>query len=330
MASERKISSAMPNPSAAMLSARPVAAPSAVQPNPHAKAAADQVMAPLARPQAIKIPAGISAKKTAPAPSYLEMVEQLEPLIQKQLAEVKAVMDQRGLGPDDVQMVSALDITGREVSVCLACGVIGHDYQPTIVRQENPEIDMFVEKIVVDLEVASRLGIALGLLAYDDEGVLKLRDVNPPSSSADRAKITERFQAFRKRHTAPNVTDPKWIAEERERWVPSDATRKVKGEPDDRLCLDTAQKMLAKTGRESRVRGVTIAKSQVPAQSLKGLEAVMKGKGIQLSGTAVGQEAANVARAMFAKTSIAPTMHDLREHTGKAMAALVAQAKDAP
>ncbi len=80
-----------------------------------------------ARPPPLVMPATTAQIQAAPRPGYAEMVEQLEPLIQAQLAEVKAAMDAKGLGPDNVQFVYAIDITGKEISVCLACGIVGHE-----------------------------------------------------------------------------------------------------------------------------------------------------------------------------------------------------------
>jgi hypothetical protein len=273
----------------------------------------------------VKIPTAVGAKPAPVLPTYAEMVEQLEPLIQKQLEEVKQVLLQKKIEPKDFKAIYSVDITGREVQVCLACGQIGHNFRPTMVRQQNPEINMLSESLVVFLEVASRLGTSYGVIVYDED-VLPLREVLPPANNqADNATVLSRFDAFRLRKSNPDLGDRAWMAQELQRWQPSDATRKVSGEPSDRHALETAQAMLQKAG-PAPARGVTVTKSQVPKASMKGLEAIAKGKGVKVSGIAVGKDAQAVSHAMFAKTAIAPTMHDVRARIGEGMKALVEQA----
>lgn len=282
--------------------------------------------APLpARAEPIKIPMTASAKKLAPLPGYEELRENLEPLIEKQLAEVKQVLLQKGVSPADVKIVYAIDITGSEIQVCLACGQIGHNFRPTMVRQENPEINMLSESLVVFLEVASRLGLSYSVVAYDEE-VLPLRELLPPANNqAERAATLSRFDSFRRRHKTPDITDREWMAREMPKWNPADATKKVVGDPNDKRALDTAQALLLKAG-DAAVRGVTVSKSQIPKTSLLGFEAMLKGKGIKAAGIAVGANAPAAARAMFQKTDTAQNNHILREKMGKSMSLIVEQA----
>jgi hypothetical protein len=291
----------------------------------------------MARPTPVVVPASVGQLKAAPKASYLEMVEHLETSIQEQLAAVKAVMDSKGLGPDDVQFAYAIDITGKEISVCLACGIVGHDYQPTMVRQENPEIDMLNESLVVFLEVASRLGVAHALVAYDDTGVLTLRPMAAPATATERGQLSDRFQKFRNRFAKVMVggqlrpgmsADPAWVKAEAAVWKPSDATRKVAGEPDDRAALDEIHKLYAAYPIKAQLRGATFAKSQVPASSLKSFVGLSAAKDIKLSGIAVGKDAAQIKASFFGSTEVAPTMHDLRKHIGGGIKRLVDQAKD--
>lgn len=310
-------------PPTVMQSAAPQRAQPAMQPQ-QPVAARPTPAAPLpVRTSPIKIPAALGAKAPPVLPSYTEMVEKLEPLIQKQLDEVKQVMLQKQVEPKDFKAIYSVDITGREVQVCLACGRIGHDYMPTMVRQQNPEINMLSESLVVFLEVASRLGISYGVIVYDED-VLPLRDVIPPANNqTDNATVLQRFDAFRLRRDCPDLGDRAWMAAEMAKWQPSDASRRVSGEPSDRHALETAQAMMQKAG-PAPARGVTVTKSQVPKASMKGLEAIAKGKGVKVSGIAVGKDAQAVSHAMFAKTAIAQTMHDVRERIGEGMKSLIA------
>jgi hypothetical protein len=282
------------------------------------------VAAPLAiaRPKDIAI--SIPRPASAPSPGYDEWLAKLEPLIQSQLAEVQAVMNEKKLTPADVSMVYGIDITGRETSVCLACGIEGHDFQPTKVRKENPAIDMLQESLIVFQEVAARAGIRYGLMAYDDKGVFKLKDVGGAGTTGDRGLIAERFLGFRKRFVTPDITDPKWIAQEKARWVPSDANRKMAGEPDDTAAINVLSQMLKGSAGPM---GAVVTKSHVPKTSLRTQSLIAKSSGVMLQGIAVGERRAEVAKSMFDKTNQAVNMHALKGEIGKAITGVIAQLK---
>jgi hypothetical protein len=302
----------------------------AVEPARQTAVAAPAAVLPDARPQLVALPVNVQQAQRAPRPGYAEMVAQLEPMIQAQLAEVMAVIEAKGIKPGDVNMVYAPDITGDEVSVCLACGFVGHNYQPTLVRTQNPEIDMLTESVVVFLEVASRAGINHGLIAYDDQGVIVLREVKATGNTTERGLLAERFQKFRDRYgrielranqvsgdfRKGKVVDQAWLQQERAAWKPSDASRKVAGEPDDKLAVDTLTQLLAKSPGSGAVKGATLVKSQTPRASVKSVEAVAKAKGIVLSGIAVGKDRDQIRRTFFRHTAEAANMHALRESVG--------------
>lgn len=260
------------------------------------------------------------------------MVEHLEPLIAAQTAALTATLE--GRKPQDVSVVYAIDITGKEVSVCLACGIVGHDFQPTVVRQDNPEIDMMTESIAIFLESASRVGIKAGVMAYDDSGVFVLQAPGSSLDAAARAKIAGDFQKFKDRFakvTLNNgavrngtVTDQNWLKTEAARWKPSDANRRVVGQPDDKHAAQVAKEMLAKA---DGVKGVVFMKSQVPRESLRGVEATLKSAGVTASGIAVGAQAQLVKASFFARTTVASNMHTARNQQAEALKQLLGQAK---
>lgn len=283
-----------------------------------------------AQPQPLLFVAAQPAAKPAPRPDYDEMVEHLEPMIQRQLAEVQRALLERGLRPEDVQLVYAIDITGRETSVCLACGIEGHDFQPTQVRLEALAIDMLTESLVVFQEVASRLGAKYGLLAYDDGGVLVLRRVSAASSPTTRANAAARFQAFRDRFGKVQlqtgalrsgvVVDKAWLAAEAKSWVPSDASRAVVGQAQDVLAINTVAQIKDPHGGPCLA---VFAKNQAPTTALRTAELLANRNGIALSGVAVGSQA---PRNFLKHTVVAPTMHDLRTHLGRGLKLAIDQA----
>lgn len=271
-----------------------------------------------------------------PRATYLEMVEANQKLIQSQTEALKQVLNEKQITPADFTMMYGIDITGDELSVCLACGQVGHDYQPTKVRTENPEIDMLAESVVVFMEVAARAGVKFGVLAYDDGGVLTLRAPKIASTSAERAEITARFSKFKDRFTGSKISgklvkgdmviDQAWLNAEKKNWKPGDANRQMAGEPDDRNAIDTAARLCSEAKGTPGLCGLMIAKSQKPKSSLAGAEAVANTRGLVLSGIAVGKNGGEIRKSMFGKTSHAPTMHDLRAHLGQGTKDLVSQA----
>jgi hypothetical protein len=269
---------------------------------------------PLARPTPLVVLSPQARKASAPL-SYAEMKAQLAPVIEVQLKALEGI--------HQPATVFDVDVTGHEVQVCLACGRIGHDYRPTMVRQDNPEINMLSEFFVVGNEIAKRRGKPYGWIVHDEE-VLVLRPVAAPGEGEDDEIVLRRFEAFLKRHDIKTIKDGtimQWMAAEMAKWNPADATRKLVGEPADRRAIDTAQKLFADSGHQGS-KGLIVAKGQPSKAGLRSLEAISNSNGIKVTGIAVGKQAQNVARTMFGKTLIAPDMHDLKMNVGAAIAAV--------
>jgi hypothetical protein len=73
--------------------------------------------------------------------------------------------------------------------------------------------------------------------------------------------------------------------------------------------------------------GLILAKGQMPRTPLRGLEGELKANGIELSGLAVGKNAAEISRWMFNKTGTAPDSHAVREHISERIEALLKKPK---
>lgn len=266
-----------------------------------------------------------------PRLTYAEMVSLLEPLIAPQAEAIRALV---GNNPGDVTIVYAVDITGREVQVCLACGRVGHDVQPSMMRQENVEIDMLTESLVIFQESCTRAGVRFAVLAADDTGTLVLRTPFAANGVTDRSKNAMRFQEFKDRHAQVSIDgqlkngridDQAWLARESANWHPSDAHRKTVGATNDEQVMRIAKQI--HLASPTKVRGIMYAKSQMPAMSLRGTEVGLKSAGIVPVGLAIGKDAQAIKAQLFSKTHIAADMHDARERQLGVIRSLLENAK---
>lgn len=255
--------------------------------------------------------------------AHLDMLARLEPLIAAQVQEVAAVMQAEGLGPADVQVVFSWDTNGDEKQVCSFCGREGCGYRPVMYKTKNTEIDLLEDSFVVATEVATRLGISWGAMVYDQD-VLVLREVEQPSERAakENMQMLDRWRAFVNRHNYPDPTNRAWLSERLAQWRPEHATATVMGQPDDKHMFNVAQRLLTakKTGA---LAGLTVAKSQVPASSLKSQEPLFKAKKLRLHGLAVGSKADQIQAGMFRNTDNVPDAHVAREMVGKRIKSLI-------
>lgn len=256
--------------------------------------------------------------------TYEEIISepQNEALIAAQVAEIRRVMLEKGLEPAKTGMTFLVDTTGHQVSVCLACGVEGHNFRPTMVRRANPEINMLDEFVSVTREIANRVGMNYSIVAYDEE-VLPLREFGPPTNTGETE--LKRFQMFRERHpdlkkTIVDGVVQAWMNDEIKKWNPSDATRKVVGEPADQMAFSAAERLLATN--PGGLKGVVVAKAKAPV-SIRPIENVLAAKQIRAAGVAVGQEAQQAAAMMFRNTIVTPDMHGLRTKVGPSVVSMM-------
>lgn len=279
---------------------------------------------PLRTPDTPLLKANSPEMKAAPVrQAHLDMIGRLEPVIAAQVAEVMAVMEAEGLGPEDVQVLFSWDTTGDEKIVCSFCGREGCGYRPVMYKTKNVEIDLLEDSFVVATEVATRLGIQWGAIVYDED-VLVLRELDTPGerAAADNQQALDRWRAFVNRHEYPDPTNRAWLDERLAAWRPEHATTSVKGTPDDKHMFTVAQKMFAQKKTDG-MRGLTLAKSQVPASSLKAQEPLFKAKKLRLHGMAVGAKADQIKNGMWSKTDTVPDPHVAREMIGKRIKTLI-------
>jgi hypothetical protein len=241
------------------------------------------------------------------------MIDVNESLIHDFATKISKSLEAKGIDASSVGFLYNIDVTGHEVQVCLACGQIGHDYMPTMVRMENPEINMLSESIAVSFEVARRVGMQFGVLAHD-ESVLPLREISPPGMGTSLDTVLARFKTFKLRHDNKDVQDGTqldWMRQEMDKWDPSWAERTVVGKPADTLAVETGVKLFNKAGVVNK--NMVMVKGQ-PSQegSLKGLGARAKGQGVELWGVAVGAKPVPIKKTMFKNTASATDMHQLR------------------
>jgi hypothetical protein len=231
-------------------------------------------------------------------------------LIAASVKEIQKVMMVKGLDPAGTGVTFMVDITGHQVSVCLACGVEGHDYMPTMVRRLNPEVNMLDEYVSVAHAIASKVGMNFSIVTYDEE-VLPLRDFGPPANDGER--VLQRFQMFRERHegldkTIVNGVIQDWMVKEMAKWTPADNTKQLVGQPNDTQAIGIAEKLM---GGSDGLKGVMLAKAKAPV-SIRPFEAKLQAKGIKATGVAVGAQAEQAAPQMFRQTLVIKNMHDLR------------------
>ena len=274
----------------------------------------------LARSSIIDVP---DAPKRSTAPlTYAEIERQNEPLIQTKAKEMQEILLAKGIRPEDTTFLFLVDVTGHPVMVCLACGQIGHDFMPTKIRQDNPEINMLLEYFVVARAASERVGVRNGFVVYDEE-VAVIRE--PQLKTGNPEEELQRFDAFLGRHQNKPIEDGTvmdWMAEESKRWNPSDANREVVGDAADARALEVGRKLLEGTGGR---RWMMVAKGQPPTSNLRAQEMMAKAKGIRLSGVAVGANADHVASMMFQNTLAVQELHHLRDSLDGQVRAAAAQ-----
>ncbi len=256
--------------------------------------------------------------------TYAELIGQPlnAALIESQVAEIRKVMTDKGLAPAQTGMTFLVDLTGHQVSVCLACGVEGHDFRPTLVRRLNPEINMLDEFAAVVHAIASKVGMRFSIVAYDEE-VLPLRKFGPPSN--DGEDVLKRLQMFRERHPdlKKSIVDgvvQAWMADALKTWSPADATQKVVGQANDALAISTSERLMSE--QAGGLKGVMLAKAKAHV-SVRPFEVVLQAKGIKASAVAVGKQARETAAQMFRKTVVVSEMHGLRATVAPAVVSML-------
>lgn len=246
-------------------------------------------------------------------------------LIETGAAAIRKAFENANKRPEDGALVFGFDLTGHQISVCLACGRVGHDYRPTLVRRENPAINMLDEGFAVTRATAAKAGIQFGLMAYD-ELVLPIREVAPPGPGGQRDLAV--FQAFRGRHD--DETDKpinhgevmEWMRAAMTKWKPADNVTPRVGKPADALAMQTVEKLLA---QHSGFKGLMLIKGDTAEMSLRSTESRLRTKGIFSSGVAVGDNAEAVAPLMFQKTIPVLNMHGMRAQVAPAVVKMVAE-----
>jgi hypothetical protein len=256
--------------------------------------------------------------------SMQQILERLEPLIASQVQQVQAVLEEKGLGPADVNVMFAWDITGDEKQVCSFCGRHGCGYRPVMYQTQNVEIDLLEDAKVAAAEIATRLGVSFGEMVYDDKNALVLREIVTPSESAAAENVMSlsRFRAFRNRLQYPDPANRAWLDAQLAKWQPADATTQVTGAPDDRGMLMISQKVFAQAPGQGP-KALIVAKSQVPKDGLRGQEIMLGNAGIALGGLAIGRNAAQVAQVFLKDTMVVPDLHQAREKVGERLASLI-------
>lgn len=273
----------------------------------------------------------VGAEAAPQQAAYQEHLERLEKEIEEQVAivteQVKEIAEEKGLSPSDVTLVWALDITGKADVVCSFCGRPSCTYRPVMYRTKNPEVDLLGDSITVFQEAASRAGVKYGMIVYDED-VLVLRDPNVGADEAERATTLARYTAFRNRHEYPDPNNRGWLDKMLAKWNPADASRRVAGDPADARMFETGFKIFDEAG--GALKAMIVVKAVEPRQGLRGVELRAKGKGIQLTGMAVGRRAMEVAPRLLSNTVVAPDAHELREKVGEGIKASLDSLKDQP
>ncbi len=254
-------------------------------------------------------------------------------LIDSMAAATRKAMQDKGIDPGQSSMVFGLDVTGHEVSICLACGRIGHDYMPVLKRQLNPALDMIDEHIVVTNEYAKRVGFKKYSIIAVDEQMLPLREFGPPSN--DGEAVLAKLRAFRERH--PNIDKTVIVDRETAAWMVEamatynslDASLRTTTVttfmPADRRFIEVSKNMMS---LEPGWKGLMYVKGK-PSVSLKPFENLLSAAGIKAVGNAVGSNAEATAASMFKTTLVTAEMHDLRAQLGPSLVRLVQEGKAA-
>jgi hypothetical protein len=265
-------------------------------------------------PDRIRIAEMIGAP-TRKRESYPERVARLQNLIDLQVEHVRKLADDQGTDITDYKMVYVFNIAGEAGEVCAFCGRQGCQYRPVAVLKENREIDLLKDAMTVAQEVATKLGISYGLIAYDDD-LIPLREVMPPDDLADRAGVLSLFGKFKDRKDRPDITDRKWLDEMLAKWDISMKYRNVTGEPCDRAMAELATKMIHEAAGNGP-SAVMLATSQKPKSSLRPIEAGFKQAHIQAAALAVGKQAKEISRQLFSQTVEVMENHGLVESIGQ-------------
>jgi hypothetical protein len=296
------------------------------RPTPAPVTAADDYTAHVgaAAPQRLGAVEHSHLKMTEAAPSPLtaaEMITQNEALIARSAAALKADLQAKGVSGADVGLMIAIDITGKEVQICLACAIEGHDFQPSNQRQDSPAINMLGESMVVGMEIARRVGIDPGLIIYDEE-VFVVRE--PGDTAGGPQRDLDRFEEIFARHgKAKDLGEGEvldWMTEEGESWTPEDATRRVVGDPDDRGVFEQSIRLLDASGKP--IKGMMLSKGQ-PQTNVRSLVPLATAHGVTVTGIAVGEDARQIAAMMPRKTLVVPDTHDVRSRLGPAISEMV-------
>jgi hypothetical protein len=263
--------------------------------------------APIARPPPRPLaPQPVQKAEHSAQRSYAHHAAVNAELIQKTAAAMRANLDAQGLAPEDVTVAFLIDVTGIEKSICVACNVEGHDYQPELFRFANPEIDLLSEFYVVANEAAEQAGVRHATVIYDDKMVAVARYPD----SVDAQEGLDFFNLFREQEDARDQQDPAFaerLEQERKTWTPEGARVGRVGEPLDRRAFDVG----AQLAGESGPRGLIVVKGHAPT-SLLSLAGQLRSRGVSVVGVAVGEKAVSTARHMPAGTLTAQRMHDLR------------------
>lgn len=223
--------------------------------------------------------------------AYEQRVQRLEPLIKAQLEVVYAQApqlrpqpaaaaqpQQQPAQPQAESMVLALDVTHATRMLCDPCLASARKNNPNVNR-----VDFIDDTAVIFSEVSKRLGGKYGIVAYDENNVYTVRDLNGAGGGNLGGKLHSILDAREKGKPVEGV--------------PTTPAAGGTGGANDRAALDAAMAMLGKDGGN-----VIFAKGNVPSQSLKSLEGVAAGGKVKLRGLAFGERANAVAAGMFTGT----------------------------
>lgn len=277
---------------------------------------------PRQAPRTMALPS-ISTKKQVERESYMERIERLqvkeaegEPSVMEKAAEavqeVAAIVEELGLSPEQVTVEIAVNITGQQGIVCTYCGRPTCNYRPTTYRIKNPEIDLLGDTLTLFQEQMSAVGFSYGLVAYDDQDVLVLREPTAPGDANERAQTLSRYFAFRDRLETPDPTNLVWMKQMLSKWTSDLATAKRAGTPLDKQMYDVSFKLLD-TADGARVKAMIVVSNMGSGLATHGIAARAESEDIKLSGVAIGNNAPQVAAGMAFPSVQVPDFHALRD-----------------
>jgi hypothetical protein len=235
-----------------------------------------------------------------------QMIAVNERLIAEQAVKLRAAYEASGAG--EANVVLGIDVTGREVMVCLMCGVVDHDYRLVLTLQKDLSIDMHSEYFVVASEILRRASVPFSSVVFDDRTVAVIRHADEPH---DFERDLARFELFRDRHHNPEIQDGTvldWMRLVVPKWYPGMKISPNVGPPMDHEFFQTAAELAKEVPGPT---GIMLAKMQPPPTSLRG-EARSARDISAVQGVAIGENADETARRMGVPTIPVMEWHDAR------------------